>query len=576
MDLFFIVKKYIIIYLIILNQLLNINLYFMKKSNFISNQIYKDIKKLNIKILTRFPPEPNGFLHIGHIKSIWINFGIAKKFNGQCNLRFDDTNPSIEKDIYVKAIQEDIKWLGFKWNGQVKYASDYFEQIYDWSKYLIHNGKAYVDDLSYKEIHEYRGTLTKPGINSPYRNRSVKENIDLIERMRQGEFLEGNKVLRAKIDMSSPNINLRDPIIYRIRNIKHHKLGYKWKIYPSYDFAHGQSDAIEGITHSICTLEFEDHRPLYNWFLNNLPVPSKPRQIEFARLNIQYTITSKRKIKLLIDLKIVNSWDDPRLSTISGLRRRGYTPESLHKLCEMTGITRSNAIINIKMQYHAIRSNLEEKAPRAMCIIKPIKLIITNIDKKYEEILQIPIHPKKYMGIRNIPFNKELWIDIDDFMLDPPNKFYRLTLGNKVRLRNAYVITCNKVVFDKNGRVYNLLANVDFNTLGVNPKGYKIKGVIHWVSIKHGVFLEIRKYNNLFKIEDPEKEKNFLDYINYNSIEIIKAIGEPYLKNALPENCYQFERVGYFCADRYDHNKEKLVFNKTVNLKDSWNNYANI
>ncbi|MCB8890703.1 glutamine--tRNA ligase/YqeY domain fusion protein [Vreelandella malpeensis] len=546
-----------------------------KAPNFIRNQVSDEIERGQVtQIVTRFPPEPNGFLHIGHAKSICLNFGLAEELGGDCHLRFDDTNPAKEEQAYIDAIKEDVAWLGFEWAGEVRFASSYFDQLYAWAQHLIREGKAYVDDLSPDEIREYRGTLTEPGRPSPHRERGVEENLELLERMRVGEFAEGEKVLRAKIDMASPNINLRDPILYRIRHASHHQTGDAWKIYPSYDFTHGQSDAIEGVTHSICTLEFEDHRPLYEWFLNNLPVPSKPRQIEFARLNLDYTLTSKRKLKLLVDEGIVDGWDDPRMPTISGMRRRGYTPASIRKFCEMIGVTRADGgLVDIAMLTHAIRSDLEDNAPRAMCVINPLKVVLTNVEQGFEEVYEVPGHPaREDMPVRRVPFTRELYIDRDDFMEDAPKKFFRLAPGKEVRLRNSYVIRCDEVIKDDAGVITELRCSVDFDTLGKNPEGRKVKGVIHWVSATHGVPMEVRLYNNLFMVEQPDRDKDadFLEHLNPESLVISQAIGEPSLADATPESRYQFERVGYFCADRHLSTPEKLVFNRTVGLKDSW------
>lgn len=543
--------------------------------NFIRNQVRDEIEGGQVsKIVTRFPPEPNGFLHIGHAKSICLNFGLAEQLGGECHLRFDDTNPAKEEQAYIDAIKEDVSWLGFQWAGPVRFASDYFDQLYIWAQHLIREGKAYVDDLSPDEIREYRGTLTAPGKPSPYRERSVDENLDLFERMRTGEFAEGGKVLRAKIDMASPNINLRDPILYRVRHAHHHQTGDKWKIYPSYDFTHGQSDAIEGITHSICTLEFEDHRPLYEWFLNNLPVPAKPRQIEFARLNLDYTLTSKRKLKLLVDEQIVDGWDDPRMPTISGMRRRGYTPASIRKFCEMIGVTRADGgLVDIAMLTHAIRSDLEDSAPRAMCVLKPLKVVLTNVPEEHQEVYDVPGHPARDdMPMRKVPFGRELYIDQDDFMEDAPKKFFRLAPGKEVRLRNSYVIRCDEVIKNAAGEVTELHCSVDFDTLGKNPEGRKVKGVIHWVSAAHGVPMEVRLYDNLFMVEQPDRDKDvdFLEHLNPDSLMVCQAIGEPSLANAAPEDRFQFERMGYFCADRHASKPGQPVFNRTVGLKDSW------
>ncbi|OLO04203.1 glutamine--tRNA ligase [Salinicola socius] len=538
------------------------------------NQIRDEIESGRATtIVTRFPPEPNGFLHIGHAKSIWVNFGLAEQFGGRCHLRFDDTNPAKEEQAYIDAIQEDIRWLGYEWSGAVRFASDYFDQLYAWAQHLVREGKAYVDDLSPDEIREYRGTLTEPGRPSPYRDRGVEENLDLLERMRLGEFAEGSKVLRARIDMAAPNINLRDPILYRIRHAHHHQTGDAWKIYPSYDFTHGQSDAIEGITHSLCTLEFEDHRPLYEWFLAQLPVPSKPRQTEFARMNVNYTVTSKRKLKLLVDQDVVDGWDDPRMPTISGLRRRGYTPASLRKFCDMTGVSRAANVVDIAMLHFAIRSDLEDNAPRAMCVLNPLKVVLTNLTADHDEVFEVPGHPaREDMGTRRLPLTREIWIDREDFMEEPPKKFFRLAPGKEVRLRNGYVIRCDEVIKGDDGEIDALHCSVDFDTLGKNPEGRKVKGVIHWVSAEHGVPVEVRLYDNLFLDEAPDRDKDadFLDHLNPDSLVTVTGIAEPALANIEPEARYQFERVGYFCADRHACRDGKLVFNRTVGLKDSW------
>ncbi|MBZ9557019.1 MULTISPECIES: glutamine--tRNA ligase/YqeY domain fusion protein [unclassified Modicisalibacter] len=543
--------------------------------NFIRNQIREEVDAGTVDtVVTRFPPEPNGFLHIGHAKSICLNFGIAEQFGGDCHLRFDDTNPAKEEQAYIDAIKTDVEWLGFRWAGEVRYASDYFDQLYAWAQHLVREGKAYVDDLSPDEIRDYRGTLTEPGRPSPYRDRSADENLDLLERMRRGEFAEGEKVLRAKIDMASPNINLRDPILYRIRHASHHQTGDKWKIYPSYDFTHGQSDAIEGVTHSICTLEFEDHRPLYEWFLNNLPVPSRPRQIEFARLNLNYTVTSKRKLKLLVDEGVVDGWDDPRMPTISGMRRRGYTPASIRKFCEMIGVTRAEGgMVDIAMLYHAIRSDLEDNAPRAMCVLKPLKVVLTNVGEDHDEVFEVAGHPARDdMGVRRLPLTREIWIDADDFMEEPPKKFFRLAPGKEVRLRNAYVIRCDEVIKGADGEIEELRCSVDFDTLGKNPEGRKVKGVIHWVSAAHAVPVEVRLYDNLFQVEAPDRDRDvdFLEHLNDASLSVVEGYAEPSLADVAPETRYQFERVGYFCADRYAVAEGKRVFNRIVGLKDTW------
>ncbi|MCM5703776.1 glutamine--tRNA ligase/YqeY domain fusion protein [Larsenimonas salina] len=543
-------------------------------ANFIRNQLRDELESgQGASIVTRFPPEPNGFLHVGHAKSICLNFGLAEQFGGVCHLRFDDTNPEKEEQVYIDAIKEDIQWLGFEWGGDARFASDYFDTLYEWAQHLVREGKAYVDDLNAEQMREYRGTLTEPGKPSPHRERSVEENLDLLDRMRKGEFAEGEKSLRAKIDMAAPNINLRDPVLYRIRHARHHQTGDAWKIYPSYDFTHGQSDALEGVTHSICTLEFEDHRPLYEWFLANLPVPNTPRQIEFARLNLNYTVTSKRKLKLLVDQNIVDGWDDPRMPTISGMRRRGYTPASIRKFCDMIGVARAASVVDIHMLYHAIRSDLEDNAPRAMCVMKPLKVVLTNWDADREEVFEVPGHPARDdMGMRKLPMTKTLWIDQDDFMEEPPKKFFRLAPGKEVRLRNTYIIRCDEVIKNDAGDVVELHCSVDYDTLGKNPEDRKVKGVIHWVSETHGVPIEVRNYDNLFQVESPDKDKDidFLEHLNPDSLEICQAIGEPALAEARAEDRFQFERVGYFCADRYALDEGKRVFNRTVSLKDGW------
>ena len=543
--------------------------------NFVLNQIREELEAGRAdKVVTRFPPEPNGFLHIGHAKSICLNFGLAQQLGGDCHLRFDDTNPAKEEQAYIDAIKEDVEWLGFEWAGKVRFASDYFDQLYAWAQHLVREGKAYVDDLSPDEIREYRGTLKEPGRPSPYRERSPEENLDLLERMKKGEFGESEKVLRARIDMAAPNINLRDPILYRIRHASHHQTGDKWKIYPSYDFTHGQSDALEGVTHSICTLEFEDHRPLYEWFLANLPVPSTPRQIEFARLNLDYTVTSKRKLKLLVDEGVVDGWDDPRMPTISGMRRRGYTAASIRKFCDMIGVSRADGgMVEIGMLHHAIRSDLEDNALRAMCVLNPLKVVLTNLPEGHEEVFEVPGHPARDdMGTRQIPLTRELWIDADDFMEDAPKKFFRLAPEKEVRLRNGYVIRCDEVIKDEAGEIVELRCSVDLDTLGKNPEGRKVKGVIHWVSAEHAVPVEVRQYENLFLEAEPDRDKDvdFLEHLNPNSLSIVKGFGEPSLRNAAPETRYQFERIGYFVADRHDCVDGALVFNRTVSLKDGW------
>ncbi|QJD58351.1 glutamine--tRNA ligase/YqeY domain fusion protein [Pseudomonas sp. gcc21] len=525
-------------------------------------------------IVTRFPPEPNGYLHIGHAKSICLNFGLAEEFGGQCNMRFDDTNPAKEEQAYIDAIKRDVEWLGFKWAGDIRYASDYFDQLHAWAIELIKAGKAYVCDLTPEQAREYRGNLTEPGKNSPFRDRSVEENLDLFARMTAGEFPDGSKALRAKIDMASPNMNMRDPILYRIRHAHHHQTGDKWCVYPSYDFTHGQSDAIEGITHSICTLEFEDHRPLYEWFLDNLPVPAKPRQYEFARLNLNYTVTSKRKLKQLVDEGHVQGWDDPRMSTLSAFRRRGYTPASIREFCERIGVTRSDGVVDMGVLEFCIRDDLDAHAPRAMCVLRPLKVTITNYPQGQVEQLSLPRHPKQDIGARTLPFSREIYIDQDDYMVDPPKGYKRLVPGGEVRLRGSYVIRADEAVTDDEGNIVELLCSYDPGTLGKNPEGRKVKGVIHWVPAAESIECEVRLYDRLFKTANPDKGEEgvgFLENINPDSLITLQGCrAEPSLADATPEDRFQFEREGYFCLDSVDSTADKPVFNRTVTLRDSW------
>ncbi len=547
-------------------------------SNFLRTIISDDLKSgKHETIVTRFPPEPNGFLHIGHAKAICVNFGLAQEFQGQTNLRFDDTNPEKEEQAYIDAIEEDIRWLGFDWNGKVKFTSDYFDTLYEYALHLIKNGNAYVCDLSAEQMREYRGSLTEPGKNSPNRDRSVEENLELFEKMKNGEFDEGACSLRAKIDMASPNINLRDPIIYRIRKVHHHQTGDKWCIYPSYDFAHGQGDAQEGVTHSLCSLEFEDHRPLYEWFLNNLPVPSKPRQIEFARLNVNYTVTSKRKLKKLVDESVVAGWDDPRMPTIAGMRRRGVTPASIRKFIDMSGISRAvGTVVDLGMLDAAIRDDLNDNAPRAMAVLKPLKVVLTNLPEGHHEMVTQPEHPQKpELGEREIPFSREIYIDQEDFNENSTlskKKFKRLVPGDYVRLRGAYIIKAEEFSKDADGNVVEIKATIVEGSLGANVDGIKPRGVIHWVSVEHGVPATIRVYDRLFNHPTPDKGDNdFMDHINPDSLQIIEGcIVEPSLMLAEPEQSFQFEREGYFVADRYEHSPNHLVFNKTIGLRDVW------
>ena len=546
-------------------------------SNFIANIIKQDIadNKNQGRVHTRFPPEPNGYLHIGHAKSICLNFSLAENFAGKCNLRFDDTNPQKESLEYVEAIKSSILWLGFHWHGEVHYSSDYFPQLHDYALQLIQLGKAYVCSLLPDEAKEYRGSLTEVGKNSPYRDRSIEENLDLFARMKKGEFADGRHSLRAKIDMASANMNMRDPVIYRIRHINHQQTGDQWCIYPMYDFTHCLSDAIEGITHSVCTLEFEDHRPLYDWFLHQLDTPKHPQQIEFARLNVTYTVTSKRKLKELVDLGLVSGWDDPRMPTISGLRRRGYTPASIRNFCQSTGVTRANGVVDVAMLEFSVRDDLDKHAPRAMCVLRPLKVVIENYPAGKTEQLQLPRHPKdETMGRRDIPFTQQLLIDRSDFEEEPPPKYKRLTPGGEVRLRGAYVIKCERVIKDDSGEIIELRCTYDDLTLGKKPEGRKVKGVIHWVPADAALAVEVRLYDRLFTSENPASTEGAgnKEAINSESLQILQGcLVEPSLKNAMPEDNFQFEREGYYCVDQFDSSAEKLVFNRTVNLRDSWN-----
>ncbi len=545
-----------------------------KPKNFIREIIDEDMKnnKWGGRVHTRFPPEPNGYLHIGHAKSILLNYGVAHDYSGKFNLRFDDTNPSKEEQEYVDSIVEDVKWLGADFEDRILFASDYFDQMYEWASLLIEKGLAYVDDLSADEIREYRGTLTEPGKESPARSRSINENKDLFIKMKNGEFRNGEKVLRAKIDMSSPNLNLRDPIMYRIVHAEHHRQGNKWCIYPTYDWAHGLEDSIEGVTHSICTLEFENHRPLYDWFLESLGI-YHPQQIEFARLNLNYTVMSKRKLLQLVQEKHVKGWDDPRMPTISGLRRRGYTPESVKNFAEIVGVAKRDAMTDIALLEYSVREDLNKRAHRAMAVLDPLKVVIINYpDNQTEDLEGINNPEDPGMGTRKIPFSRELFIEQSDFMEDPPKKYFRLTPGGEVRLRYAYIIKCENVIKDDNGKVIELHCSYDPETKsGSGKSNKKVKGTIHWVSAEHAVKAEVRLYDRLFNVEDPASSENWLEHINPDSLQIIKdALLEPFLKNSKPGDRFQFERLGYFCADS-DTSGERTVFNRTVTLKDSWN-----
>lgn len=541
------------------------------RSNFLRTQIQSDLEAGVVdRVVTRFPPEPNGFLHIGHAKSITVNFGLAQQYGGVCNLRFDDTNPEKESQVFIDAIQADVKWLGYEWDGEVRYASSYFQQFYEWALHLIDEGKAYVCDLSADEARDYRGTLTSPGKNSPYRDRSIDENHALFAAMKAGKFEDGSRVLRAKIDMASPNINLRDPTLYRIRRVAHHQTGDEWVIYPTYDYAHGQEDAIEGISHSICTLEFEDHKPLYDWFIDNLPVPSRPRQYEFARLNVNYTVTSKRKLKLLVDSGVVSGWDDPRMPTIAGMRRRGYTPAALRHFCEEVGTSRSDGVVDVAMLESAVRNDLNVTAPRVMAVLNPLKLQITNLEAP--EVLLVANHPADdTQGKREVQLGPEIWIDKDDFRQEANKKFKRLVLGKRVRLRGGYVIEAERCDVDADGEVTAVYASIVPQTLGEDPDdGIKAKGVIHWVDAATGISAEIRSYDRLFTVEDPSKADNMDDVINPTSLVVGQAIVEASLASAVPEDRFQFEREGYYVADRFDHASDEPVFNRVIGLRDTW------
>ena len=545
--------------------------------DFIRTIIDEDLRtgRFETPVVTRFPPEPNGYLHIGHAKSICLNFGLAQSYQGRCHLRFDDTNPCKEEDEYVESIQEDVRWLGFDWGQHLYFASDYFDQLYAWAVALIQAGKAYVCDLSPDEMREHRGTLTRPGRNSPYRERSVEENLDLFERMKNGEFENGARVLRARIDMAAPNLNMRDPVMYRILKTPHHRTGSKWLIYPTYDFAHGQSDSIEGITHSVCTLEFEDHRPLYNWYLENLGV-HHPRQIEFARLNLTYTMMSKRRLLELVREGHVEGWDDPRMPTLSGLRRRGYTPEAIRRFCEMIGIAKSDSMVDIAMLEFCVREHLNRISPRFMAVLRPLKVVITNYPEDLVEEMEAVNNPEDpSAGTRQIPFSRELYIERDDFMEDPPKKFFRLAPGREVRLRYAYFVRCVEVVKDPaTGEVQELRCEYDPQTRGGDsPDGRKVKATLHWVSARHARQAEVRLYDRLFTCENPADvapDRSWTDYLNPDSMErLTDCQVEPALGEAEPMDRVQFERLGYFCVDK-GSTAEALVFNRTVTLKDTW------
>ncbi len=546
-----------------------------RPSNFLRTIIRDDLESGRVvTVTTRFPPEPNGYLHIGHAKSIGVNFGLAAEFGGQCNLRFDDTNPDTEDAEYVESIIRDVSWMAYAWAGEVRYASDYFPQLYAWAQHLIREGFAYVCELSPEDTRAYRGTLTEPGRNSPFRDRPAAQSLELLERMRVGEIDEGRMILRARIDMAAPNLNLRDPVLYRVKHSRHHRTGDAWHIYPSYDFAHGQEDAIEGVSHSICTLEFEDHRPLYDWFIEHLPVPARPRQYEFARLNLSYTVTSKRKLRQLVEEGHVEGWDDPRMPTISGLRRRGLTPASLRDFVERTGVSRSESVVDLGMLEFCIRDDLDKQAPRAMCVLRPLKLTIRNFPGGDGQSLQAPRHPsREELGTRSLPFGRELWIDREDFRLEAGKDFKRLVAGQEVRLRNAYVIRAEDVVCDARGEAIEVLASYDPETLGKNPAdGRKVKGVIHWVASASAFDCEVRLYDRLFLDASPDAaDGGFLANLNPGSLDILRGCkAEASLADAAVGDRFQFEREGYFCLDPRRGEGDVPVFNRTIGLRDTW------
>ena len=546
-------------------------------TNFIQQAIVADNEssRFDKRVHTRFPPEPNGYLHIGHAKSICLNFGLARHFGGLCNLRFDDTNPTKESVEYVESQKEDVRWLGFDWHDRELYASDYFGELYEFAKQLVLEGKAYVDDLSQEEIREYRGTLTQPGKESPYRDRSAEDNLDLLERMKAGEFPDGSHVLRAKIDMASPNLNMRDPVMYRILHTEHHRTGDDWCIYPMYDFAHGQSDSIEGITHSICTMEYEDHRPLYDWFLQELGM-YQPRQIEFARLNLSHTVLSKRRLLRLVEGGYVNGWDDPRMPTIAGFRRRGYTPEAIRDFCDRVGVAKNAAIIDIALLEHSLRDHLNMTAPRAMAVMRPLKVVITNYPEGETDWLDAVNNPEdESAGTRKVPFSRELYIEREDFMEDPPRRFYRLAPGREVRLRYGYFIKCEEVVKDESGDVVELRCTYDPETRGGSaPDGRRVRATLHWVSAAHAIDAEVRLYDHLFTRwnpdDDDEDGADWLSFLNPESLVVVEAKLEPSLAGAAPGYRCQFERQGYFCVDTKDSRPGHVVFNRTTTLRDTW------
>lgn len=544
-----------------------------KPANFIEKIIQDDLASgKHDNIQTRFPPEPNGYLHIGHAKAICVNFGLAQQFGGQCNLRFDDTNPEKEEDEYVQAIQSDVKWLGFDWAGDIHYTSDYFDQLHEWAVYLIKEGKAYVCDLSAEQTKEYRGSFEKVGTNSPFRDRSIEENLALFEKMRLGEFDEGACGLRVKIDMTSPNMSMRDPYIYRIKKATHHQTGDKWCIYPSYDYAHGQSDALEGISHSVCTLEFADHRPLYDWFIENLPVPAQPHQYEFGRLSINYTVTSKRKLRALVEGKVVNGWDDPRMPTISGMRRRGYTPAAIRHFCDSLAVSKTDGTVDVAQLEFFIRDDLNQNAPRGTCVINPLKVVINNMAADHSENITVPfLQDRPEMGEREVPFSSEIYIDQNDFKEEYSKKFKKkFCVGKRIRLRHGYVIEAEGFEKDEQGNIVQVNAKLIENTLGCDPEdGDKPKGVVHWISCAHAVEAELRMYKRLFSDENPDGgNKDFMECLTPDSLEVTTALIEPALAGVAPESVFQFEREGYYVADRVDHSIDKPVFNLTIGLRE--------
>ena len=542
--------------------------------DFIRQIISDDIAsgKNDGNVVTRFPPEPNGYLHVGHAKSICLNFGVADEVDGKTFLRFDDTNPGKESEEYQRAIEKDVRWLGFDWDDRLTHASDYFDQLYESAEYLIEKDKAYVDSLSADDIRAYRGTLTEPGKDSPHRNRTVEENLDLFRRMRDGEFEDGEHVLRAKIDMASPNMNMRDPTIYRIRHISHQRTGDKWRIYPMYDFAHGLSDAFEGVTHSICTLEFEDHRPLYDWFIDQVEPPHRPYQYEFSRLNLAYTLMSKRKLIQLVEDQVVSGWDDPRMPTLAGMRRRGYPPAALREFCRRVGVTKKDNLIEMAALENCIRENLDHAAPRRMAVIRPLKVVLTNYPEDQAEEMTALNHPNRPdFGSRELPFAREIFIEQTDFMEEAPKKFFRLKPGGEVRLRYGYIIRCDEVIKDEAGQVIELRCSYDPDTRsGTGTSGRKVKGTIHWVSAKHAIAAEVRLYDRLFTVIDPAASDDVMKHINPDSLEIVNAQVEPSLGDVDVESYFQFERLGYFCPDAVDTTADKPVFNRIVTLRDSW------